>query len=229
VLPSLRKHLGEKAPYHGFAYILLALAVLVLSGCPHLFTADNPDKELSPDELFKKAEQAFEAKNYSESVDLYGRLKLVPDFKDMAKVYVRIGDAYFNDKAYEKAIGGYTQFLDLYPNDKEVPRVRYNMAMCLYNQIKRSDLDAVNIENSAKDFKKLADNPDAGEWGKKAQEKYTECRKMLAEKEYEKANTYISQSKYSSARKVLERIRDEFPNLGYDKQAESLLKSIKNK
>lgn len=230
MLSSNRKQLGEKASYSGLPYILLALAVLLLSGCPHIFAVDKPDKELSADELFKKAEEAFDKKSYADSVDLYERLKTAyPDFKELSKVYLRIGDAFYNDKSYEKAIGRYSQFLQLYPNDKEVPRVRFNTAMCQFNQIKRSDLDAANIETAAREFKKLTDNPDAGEWGKKAKEKYVECRKMLAEKEYIKAKTYISINKYSAARKVAERIREEYPDSGYEKEAEELLKKIKNK
>jgi outer membrane protein assembly factor BamD len=213
------------------AYISILLIILCCSGCPSVWNTDNSkESNTSPEDLFKSAEELFEKQKYAPAIDLYEQLKSAhPDFKEIPKVYLRIADALYNDKQYDKAMGRYYQFIELYPNEKEAARAKYNVGMSLFNQIKNTDLDSRIINRTAETFKALSDDPNAGEWAKKAEEKYRECRQKLAEKELYKAKTYISMGNYQAARLVAKRVLDEYPKLGYDDQANELIKKIKNK
>jgi outer membrane protein assembly factor BamD len=221
---------GSGAVRHKLSFILLTLITVLVAGCPSLWKADVVEKDPGPDKLFQAAEDSFQKKQYSEAVKLYERLKSgYPDFKKMPEVYSRIADALYENKSYDMASERYKQFIELYPGDKGVPRAKFNIGMCYFNQKKNTDLDNSVIQAAATAFKALADDTSAGEWAKKAEEKYNECRKKLAEKEMYKANTMLSVSNYQAARLAAKRVLDEYPKLGYDKEATDLIKSIKGK
>jgi outer membrane protein assembly factor BamD len=210
--------------------ICIFSAALFLAGCPALWNMEQTEKVASADDLFQKAEDYFQKKDYAKSVETYEQLKSAyPDFKKMPYVLLKIADALYTEGFYDKAIGRYMQFIELYPANKEVPRARYYAAMASFNQIKTTDLDSRIIQKSADAFKAVANDPNAGEWAKKADEKYAECRKKLAGKELDKARTYISLGSYQAARMAAKRVIDEYPNLGYDEEANNLIKKIKNK
>lgn len=144
-------------------------------------------------------------------------------------MYLKLGDVFFEEKAYEKAASRYLQFIELFPNHKEVPKAKFNVAMCYFNQIKGTDLDNRAVKLAADSFKAVTELPDAGEWGKKAEEKLKECRQKLAAKELYKARTYISVSNYTAARLAAQRVLDEYSKLGYDEEAKDLIQGIKGK
>ena len=210
--------------------ILLAVTALFLAGCPSLWNAKAEDKPATAEELLKAGEERFEKKDYAAAIDRFEHLKSRHvDFNRMPEVYLRIADSLYHQGSYDKANGRYLQFLELYPNHKEVPRARFQIAMAYFHQIKNVDLDTRIIQQAAQSFKKVAESPDAGEWGKKAEEKRKECLKKLAEKELYKARTYLSTSNYKAARLAAKRILEEYPKLGYDEEADKLIKKIKDK
>jgi outer membrane protein assembly factor BamD len=152
-----------------------------------------------------------------------------PDFEKTPDVSVKIADAFYDSGDYEKAASAYLQFVELHPGHEQVARAKFRVAMCYFNQIKSIDLDSRAVTTAAERFKALRDNPDAGEWGKKASEKYDACMKKLAEKELYKAHQYIRMGKYKSARMAAKRVLEEYGKLGLDQEAEDLIKGIKGK
>jgi len=210
--------------------IAVAVAALLLVGCPSLWKADNPEKPLAPEELFKNAEGHFDKKDYDAAIEEYERLKSAhPDFKKIADVYLKIADAFYQKGDYDKAVARYQQFIELNPGNPEIPRTKYNIAMCYFRQIKRLDLDSRVVQGAADKFKEIMDDPNAGEWAKKAKEKFEECMKKRAEKEMYKARTYVSMGRYKAARLSAKRVLEEYGKLGFDKEADDLIKSIKGK
>lgn len=209
---------------------LFAVLAMVLAGCPSLWNAGKTEKQLSPEEMFRQAEDNFKSKDYPQAIELYERLKSAhPDFNKMPEVYMKLADASFEQGAYEKAASRYLQFMELYPAHKDIPRAKYQVAMCYFNQIKNTDLDSRAIKQALDSFKLVADNPNSEEWGKKAEEKKRECLKKLAEKEIYKARTYVSVGNYNAARLAAQRVLEEFPKMGFDEKAKELIDKIKGK
>jgi outer membrane protein assembly factor BamD len=215
-----------KNGFHAFVAVL----ALVLAGCPSLWNTSALDKPASAEELFKKAERQFANKEYAQALESYERLKSAfPDFKKLPQAYMRIGDCLFNQKSYDQAMARYSQFIELYPAHKEVARAKFNIAMAYFNQVRGTDLDNSVVKRAAESFKALVDDPNAGEWGKKAKEKYRECLRKLAEKELYKAQTYITTGHYKAAVLSAKRILEEYPKLGLDEEAKELVKKWKDK
>ena len=195
-----------------------------------MWNKGSGEKAVTPDELFSRADKLLKDKSYIEAIETLERLKSAhPDYSKIPEVYMKLGEAAYDQGSYENAASKYLQFIELYPADKEVPRAKFNVAMCYFKQIKGTDLDSRAINLALDSFKLVAGDPNGGEWAKKAEEKIRECRQKLAAKEFYKAKTYISVSNYKAARLVAQRILDEYPDMGFDEQAKKLLKTLKDK
>ena len=214
---------------HPFS-IIVALAVVFIAGCPTIWKNTPAKTDVSAKELFEKSEDHFKKKEYSEALAAYERLKSAhPDFEKMADVYQRIADSFAETGKYEEAVARYRQFLDLYPNHKDRARASYMIAMTLFKQIKDIERDDSMLRGAEAAFKTVLDDPTAGEWKTKAEEKYRECRKKLGEHELYKARTYLNLKRYQSARLSAQRVLDEYPKLGLDKEASAVIEKAKGK
>ncbi len=210
--------------------VVVAVTLVVLTGCRPFWVSTVKEEAPSAEELYKKAEALYKDKDYAAAIEKYQQLRSGhTDFEKMPEVYMKIADAYYDNGSLEKAASAYLQFVELYPGDKQVARANFRVAMCYFKQIKTTDRDSRAVTIAAERFKALLDNPDAGEWAKKASEKYDECMKKLAEKELYKAKTYISMGKYKAARIAAKRVLEEYGKLGLNREAEDLIKSIKGK
>jgi len=213
-----------------FRTIATVLILLLIAGCPSMWTSETVVKNSTPEELYKEGEELFKKKDYSGAINSFEQLKSAhPQFEKTPEVYLKIADAMFENGAYDKAIMRYQTFVELYPIHKEVPRAKYQIALAYFDQIKNMDRDTSIIQAALDSFKALSQDPNGGEWAKKAEEKLRICRKKLAEKEIYKAQTYISMGRYAAARVAAKRVLDEFPKLGFDTEANDLLKKIKDK
>jgi outer membrane protein assembly factor BamD len=213
-----------------FKALVAATIMLLLTGCPSWWQNETAEKSATPEQLFKEGDEYYQRKDYGRAVESYERLKSAfPDFKKIPEVYMKLGDAAYDGGDYEKAVSRYLQFIELYPSHAEASRAKYQIAMCYFNQIKKTDLDNSVVSRAAEAFKVVADDPKAGEWAKKAEEKQRECRRKLADKEYYKAQAYKNMGNNRAARMAAQRILDEYPKLGLDKEAEDMLKKLKDK
>jgi outer membrane protein assembly factor BamD len=213
-----------------FHIIAVALTVLMLAGCPALWNTTAVDKNSTPEQLYREGERHFKAKDYSGAISAFDRLKSAPpQFEKTPDAYLKTADAMLENGSYEKAVGRYKTFVELYPLHKEVPRAKYQVALSYFNQIKNADLDNSIIQAALQAFKALSEDPKAGEWAKKAEKKLRECRKKLAEKEIYKAQTYLGMGRYKSAQVSAKRVLDEYAKLGYDAEARALLNKVKDK
>lgn len=213
-----------------FHVIAVALTVLMLAGCPAMWTSETIVKNSTPEQLYREGERLFQQKDYPAAISAFDRLKSAhPQFEKTPDAYLKTADAMFENGAYEKAIGRYQTFAELYPLHKEVPRAKYQAALSYFNQIRNTDLDNSMIQAALQAFKAISEDANAGEWAKKAEEKLKECRKKLAEKEIYKAQTYLQMGRYKSAKVCAKRVLDEYSRLGYDAEAKDLLQKTKDK
>lgn len=204
------------------------MAGACLGGCPSFWNTVQVPKESNAEALYKLAEQQYKDGQFTEAAESYEQLKSGhPEFKEMPSVCVKIGDALYAAGNYDRAISRYLQFLELYPTHRFVPRAKYYVALSYFSQIKKTDLDNALIKRAEQSFGELAADPKGGEWAKKAEEKQRECKRMLAEKEFDKANTYYKMGNYSAARVAAKRVLEEYPKLGFDDQAKDIVDRVK--
>ncbi len=211
-------------------FTIVVLMTMALSACPSIWNLDGKESKDSPDDLYKLAQDQLKDKKYFQAIESLEKLKSAhPDFKEMPNVYLKIADSFYDEGSYDKAIARYLQFLELYPNNSDVPRAKYQIGMAYFSQIKGTDLDNSVVRSAIQAFKVVTELPEPGEWGKKAEEKISECKKKLAEKEIYKANTYISLGNYKAARLAAQRVLDDYSKLGFDDTAQDLIKKYKDR
>jgi len=214
---------------HLLRLLLTITVALACTGCPSFWNTELT-KSSDPDELYKMAEEDFNNKKYGQAIEIYDKLNSAhPDFKEIPEVNLRIADAYFEQGSFEKAIDRYRKYAEHYPGHKGVPRAKFQEALANFNQIKKTDLDSAMVQKAARSFKTLMDDPEAGEYAAKAEEKYKECLKKLAEKEIYKAQTYINMGNYPAAKIAAKRVLEEYPKMGFDEEANRLIDKLKNK
>ncbi len=210
--------------------IFLLLFSMLLTGCPSVWNAETTKNRESPDDAYKQAQDLLKDKKYFQAIENLEKLKSAhPDFKEMPDVYLKIADAFFEEGSYDKSIARYLQFLELYPNNENVARAKYQIGMAYFRQIKGTDLDNSVVRSAIQSFKVVTELQEPGEWGKKAEERIRECRQKLAEKEIYKANTYVSLGNYKAARLAAQRVLDDFPKLGFDEAAQKLVDKYKDR
>lgn len=209
--------------------LLTALVALLLAGCPTIWNKSAVEEPPKPDELFKQAQEKFDKEEYDEAIDLYQRLQSAhPDFEKIPEVSERIADSYFNLGKYSEAIARYGQFRELYPNHEDNVRAKYMVAMAYFKQIKDTDLDSSMVRRAERAFEDVMQEPNAGEWKEKSEEKHRECRKKLAQKELYKARTYRNLKRYRAARIAAQRVLDKYPDLGLEDEAEAIIEDVKD-
>ncbi|MEW6111852.1 MAG: outer membrane protein assembly factor BamD [Thermodesulfobacteriota bacterium] len=209
---------------------LMIMVACAVAGCPSIWQTKAPTTQETAQDLYQKAEDLFTKASYKEAVEVYERLKSGhPEFEKIPEVYLKIADAYYKDHNFENAAARYFQFLELYPKHRESDRARYMIGMSFFDQIKRLDLDDGMVKRAEGQFKKVMEQAESEQWKKKAEEKYQECRKRLAEKELYKANVMWSKSNYKAARLAAQRVLDEFPNVGLEKEAKAIIEKAKGR
>ena len=110
--------------------ISIVFITLALAGCPSVWNIDAKDTKESPEEAYKQAQDQLKDKKYFQAIESLEKLKSAyPDFKEMPQVYLKIADAFFDEGSYDKAIARYLHFLELYPNNEDVPRAKYQIGM----------------------------------------------------------------------------------------------------
>lgn len=90
--------------------------------------------EVLSNDLLKKAEKAYDSKNYKEAIATYE--KLVGDGFKSYQLYFNLGNAYYRDKQLGKAIYNYELARKLNPNDEDV---RINLGIAAAKTVDKID------------------------------------------------------------------------------------------
>ncbi len=89
----------------------------------------RPD-EMSEDDLYVAGRQLLDAADYADARETFERfLKLYPESKQSDNAYFWIGEAYFRQSAYEKAILSYQEVIDKFPKGNKVPSALLKQGM----------------------------------------------------------------------------------------------------
>jgi len=192
------------------ARMLLASLLLVASGCGWLRPAPTPI--LPADELYTSGETELDAKRYEQARENFTKIvERHPNSSYAPRARFLIGEAYYREAEFDKAIKEFESFLSFFPRHQIADLVQYRLAMSYYDQVKPVEQDQGLTQKALDQFKKLVKEYPESRYATEALAKVDVCRGRLAQKEVWVANYYITQGNPSAARQRLELVLKSYP------------------
>jgi len=184
--------------------------LLMAAGCGWLRPAPTPI--LPAEELYKLGEQALDKRQYNEAREHFKKIvERHPNSSYASRGRFLIGEAFYRESEFDKAIKEFETFMSFYPRDRIADLVQYRLAMAYYDQIKPIEQDQTLAKKALEHFKKLVQDYPESRYATEALAKIDICRGRLAQKEVWVANFYFNQGNPSAARQRLEQVLKEYP------------------
>jgi outer membrane protein assembly factor BamD len=189
--------------------ILIGL-LLATTGCSYL--KPQPTPILPADELYSQGEQELTRRKYLEAREAFRRItERHPNTSWAPRARFLIGEAFYREAEFDKAIKEFETFLSFYPRHEIADLVQFRLAMAYYDQLKPIEQDQGLTAKALEQFKKLVKEYPDSRYATDALAKIDICRGKLAQKEVWVATYYFSQGNPSAARQRLEFVLKEYP------------------
>jgi len=190
--------------------VLLMGLLLAAAGCSYLRPLPTPI--LPPDELYTQGEQEMGRKRYLEAREAFRKIvERHPNSAWAPRARFYLGEAYYREAEFDKAIKEFETFLSFYPRHEIADLVQYRLAMAYYDQLKPIEQDQGLTAKALEQFKKLVKEYPDSRYATDALAKIDICRGKLAQKEVWVATYYFNQGNASAARQRLEFVLKEYP------------------
>jgi outer membrane protein assembly factor BamD len=192
-----------------FRTLILSL-LLLTGGCAWMRPAPTPI--LPADELYRLGESELEKKRYPEAREHFRKVaERHPNSSYAPRARFLIGEAFYREAEFDKAIKEFETFLSFYPRHEIADLAQYRLAMAYYDQLKPIEQDQGLTAKALEQFKKLVKEYPDSRYATDALAKIDICRGKLAQKEVWVATYYFSQGNPSAARQRLEFVLKEYP------------------
>src|SRR3989338_4844374 len=190
--------------------ILLAALLLLAGGCGWFRPAPTPI--LPPDELYSVGESDLAQKRYDQARENFKKIvERHPNSSYAARARFLIGEAYYREAEFDKAIKEFETFLSFFPRHQIADLVQYRLAMRYYDQLKPVEQDEGLTVKAMEQFRKLVKEYPESRYATDALAKIDICRGRLAQKELWVAAYYFSQANVTATRQRLELILKDYP------------------
>ena len=213
---ALTFHAQMHAPSQVFAVAVLSLTLL-LGGCSSVggWVADlfkNRPTPLPPAaELYAAGELEMTKKRYEDARLPFRKVvERHPQSSYAPRARFLIGEAYYREGEFDKAIKEFEAFLAFFPRHEISDLVQFRLAMSYYDQMKPVEQDQSITAKAGDQFRKLVREYPDSRYASDALSKIEICRGRLAQKELWIASYYIDQGNAPAARQRLELVLREY-------------------
>ena len=182
----------------------------MLGGCG--IFAQRPEPIPPAAELYERGEAELAKRRYEDARTNFKRIvERHPDSSFAARARFLMGEAYYREAEFDKAIKEFEAFMSFYPRHMIADLVQYRLAMSYYDQMKPVEQDQALTQKAVDQFKRLVKEYPESRYAPDALAKIDICRGRLAQKELWVANYYWTQGNLVAVRQRLELILKEFP------------------
>lgn len=189
--------------------ITVAGLLMMAGGCGWLRPLPTPI--LPADELYQLGEAELAKRRYEPARQHF--IKIVerhPNSSQAPRARFLMGESYYRDGNFDKAIKEFETFLAFYPRHQIADLVQYRLAMSYYDQLKPVEQDQGLTTKALDQFKKLVKEYPESRYATDALAKIDICRGRLAQKEVWVASYYFNQGNQSAARQRLELVLKDY-------------------
>ncbi|OPY87158.1 MAG: Outer membrane protein assembly factor BamD precursor [Smithella sp. PtaU1.Bin162] len=207
---------------------LVLLLLCCISACS-LFRRDPMVKNV-PEALYARGASEFQDGYYKKAREYFTRLKDEHPLHSLAILAeLGIADSFFTDKQYMEAENAYNEFLNMHPNNENIPYVLYQLGMCHYNLKGTIDRDQTETIKARIEFERLITRFPDSKFSVAAGKLLRECKQEIAEQEFYVGRFYFKQKKYQAALGRFENIARNYANIGLDYKIEYYINETKRK
>jgi len=195
---------------------LVALVVL-LGGCASVSAITDlfsQGAQLMPpaSDLYAQGETDLGSKRYQDARLAFRKIvERYPQTTYAPRARFLIGEAYYREGEWDKAIKEFESFLAFYPRHQIADLVQYRLAMAYYDQMKPVEQDQAITARAMAAFKTLVREYPDSRYASDALGKIDICRGRLAQKELWVATYYINQANPGAALQRLEGVLRDYP------------------
>ncbi|MCS6995415.1 MAG: outer membrane protein assembly factor BamD [Casimicrobiaceae bacterium] len=218
-------------------YLLLALSAFALSGCAwvgELFTKTDDPKQMTVEQLYRRAKTALNAQNYSEAIKLYETLESRFPYGLQAQQAI-LDTAYAHYKLGERAqaVAAADRFIKLYPNHEAVDYAYYIRGLAnfiedlgLLSFIAVQDLserDQKSAREAFNTFKTLVEKFPNSKYAADARQRMVFLVNALSMNEVHVARYYFNRGAYQAAINRAQASLTTYPNTQANQEALKIL------
>lgn len=195
--------------------------LVVLVACLCLFAcASKPDKKSeNPGDLYVEGVNLMKARKYDAAIRKFGEVRENFPFDPMALIAtVKLGDAHFEKKDYDLAIGVYEDFFKAHPEDENTPYVLMRLGACYEKVALSVDRDQANTLKAIERYTYLKNRYPTSSYANMADQQLKALNQKLADRELYVGEFYFKSYQYSAAVTRLEYLLKKYPDAkGLDK------------
>ena len=194
---------------------LLVALLLLLGGCESLadFFRAQPTPLAPAGDLYAQGENELNKSRYEEARTAFKKIvERHPQSNYAARARFLIGETYFREGTFDKAIKEFEGFLAFYPRHEIADLVQFRLAMSYYDQMKPVEQDQGLTVKAMEQFRKLVREYPDSRYASDALAKIDICRGRLAQKELWVAAYYLeNENNPVAARQRLEGVLKDYP------------------
>jgi len=191
--------------WRGLSVLFAVLMLTWVQAC----SAPTPPTE---QELMIQATQNFEDGDYITAVEGYNKLlEQYPFSKNVELAGLRIAQAYYRSKKYDKAVEAFNEFERLHPTSPLLPFVQYTVGMSYLDQATVSDRDKTASEDALRQFKRVRDRYPDSFYGRLSRYRIRQAQENLALHELSVGDFYLAKGQVETARGRYEHLISAYP------------------
>jgi outer membrane protein assembly factor BamD len=195
-----------------FGRILLVVLVYLTAGCSWSWLRAAPTPILPPEELYQIGENEMAKRRFTEARTAFTKIvERHPNSSYAARARFLVGEAYYRESEFDKAIKEFETFMSFYPRHQIADLVQYRLAMAYYDQMKPIEQDQALAQKALDQFKKLVKEYPDSRYATDGLAKIDICRGRLAQKELWVANYYFTNGNPAAARQRVEALLKDHP------------------
>lgn len=189
----------------------LGLALIVLlQGCS--FFRKGSDANLPVEQLYREGQTKLEREQFEEAREVFKKItQRYADTEYAPLARFLIGETYYREPVYDKAIKELEGFIAFYPGHRIADLVQYRLALSYYNQMKPVEQDQSNTAKAMEALKKLVKEYPDSRYAPDALSKIDLCRERIAQKELWVANYNYTRQNLPAALQRIDIIMKEYP------------------
>ncbi len=192
---------------------LLAL-LLLLGGCSAVgdLFKQRPQALMPAADLYAQGEMELDrSRNADARIAFKKIVERHPQSTYAPRARFLIGESYYRESEWDKAIKEFEVFLSFYPRHQIADLVQFRLAMSYYDQMKPVEQDQAITAKAMEAFKTLVREYPESRYAADALAKIDICRGRLAQKELWVASYYLNQGNPAAARQRLENVIKNYP------------------